>query len=404
MTDLSFRPACEADLDRLLDLHASAFPDPRGHAERRTNFCANPLGSLGDLWVALRGDVIQAHAFLLPLRGWFGGVSLPVAGVATVGVAPEARGTGVAAALLTHLHGRADASGAAILTLFAFRQGFYARHGYVATSPTRRLALHPASIPVEWKNAGGVAVRGANRSDREAIVAAYTRAAARGHGWMDRPTALWDRRFANERRVWMIASRGERVTGYVSWALAQAESHTLTRLVVRDLAADDDASRRALLAMVGAQRDQVAEVELEIDARDPLDRALVDLDRGRFGTEAVEHPLGTLVGGPMVRLVDVARGLTARRYASSGAVDMVIDGLAIRLTVPPDANGQGVVTAPGTLTGPLAIGRAPLAAVLYGGLSVADAARLGWAQGDDATLARADALFASPPFFTLDAY
>ena len=404
MTDLSFRPATEADLDRLLDIHASAFPDPRGHAERRTNFCANPLGSLGDLWVALRGDAILAHAFLFPLRGWFSGVSLGVAGVATVGVAPEARGTGVGAALLAHLHGRADASGAVILTLFAFRQGFYARQGYAATTPTRRLALHPASIPVEWKNAGGVVVRGSRVGDREAILAAYTRAAARSHGWMDRPAALWDRRFANERRVWMLAWRGERISGYVSWALSQTESHAMTRLVVRDLVADDDASRRALLATVGAQRDQVAEVELEVDARDPIDRALIDADRGRFGTEPVEHPLGTLVGGPMVRLVDVARGLTARRYASSGAVDMVIDGLAIRLTVGAESGGQGVVTAPGTLTAPLAIGRATLAAVLYGGLSVSDAARLGWAHGDEATLARADALFASPPFFTLDAY
>ena len=104
----------------------------------------------------------------------------------------------------------------------------------------------------------------------------------------------------------------------------------------------------------------------------------------------------------MVRLVDVGRALGSRTYAKDGAIDLVIDGgPPLHLAV---AKGKAKVSTIRRPRAPLAIDRAGLAAILYGGTSARDAARLGWAQGDDATLTRADALFASPPFFALDAY
>ena len=124
-------------------------------------------------------------------------------------------------------------------------------------------------------------------------------------------------------------------------------------------------------------------------------------ERLRVG-ERDEHVLGTVSGGPMVRLVDVARALTVRTYTNDGAIDLVIEGRPpLHLAV---VDGKGKLSVPRQARAPLTIDRAPLAAVLFGGLSATDAARLGWAKGDEATLARADALFASPPFFALDAY
>jgi predicted acetyltransferase len=410
---LSFRPAVEADLDRLIDIHTSAYPDPRGALARRRNFTANPRGALSDLKVAEEGGTIVAHGFLFPLRASFAGGVVPLAGIASVAVAPAARGRGIAGALLTHLHACAERAKACVTLLYPFRQGFYTKHGYAPVTPNRRLSFHPAAIPSAWRSEPGILLRsvdadgGAPTRDRAAIVNAHTRAAARSHGWVLRPAALWDHYFADERRVWVLAAReGKKnaVCGYVCWTLAQNENHAATRMIVRELAADDDATRRALLGAVGAQRDQVAEVELDIDASDPLDRALLDADRARFGTPDVEHMLGALSGGPMVRLVDVARGLAARKYASDGAIDLVVDGGApLRLVV---ARGKAQVSAARRSQGraPLAIDRAGLAALLYGGTWAREAARLGWARGEDATLARAEALFASPPFFALDAY
>ena len=411
VTSLTFRPAVEADLDRLLEIHTSAYPDPREAPERRRNFTANPRGELGALHVVEERGAIVAHAFLFSLRGWFAGGAVPLAGIASVAVAPEARGRGIAAALLTHLHERADAAKASVTMLYAFRQGFYAKHGYASVTPNRRLSFHPASVPPAWRSEPDFTLRAVRAdpdapvADRAAIVSAYARAAARSHGWLARPSALWDRYFANERRIWILATcgpHGKRVSGYVCWSLEQSETHGATRMTVRELVADDDATRRALLGAIGAQRDQVTLVELDVDARDPLDRALLDPDRARFGTPEVEHVLGAVTGGPMVRLVDVARALTTRTYADDGAIDLVIDGRPpLHLAV---SGGKAKLSVPRHARAPLAIDRAGLAALLYGGTSASDAARLGWARGEGATIARADALFASPPFFALDAY
>jgi predicted acetyltransferase len=321
-----------------------------------------------------------------------------------VGVAPESRGRGVAGELLAHLHAQAAAAKAPLSLLYPFRQGFYARHGYAATTPTRKLRVHPGSIPVAWRDEPDVVVTRAREGDRAAIVEAHRRAASRSHGWLVRSETLWGRALSDERRSWLVARRGRQVAGYVTWSLAQPEPHGETRMRVHEVAADDDATRRALLGAAGAQRDQVTELEIDIDARDPLDRALLDPDRARFGTASLEHDLGAIAGGPMVRLVDVARALSARRYTSDGALDLVIDDRpALHLAI---ARGRAKVGVAERARSPLTITRAALGAVLYGGLLPSDAARIGWARGEDATLARADALLVTPPFsaLALDAF
>jgi predicted acetyltransferase len=353
---LTFRTATESDLDRLVEIHTSAFPDPRGHSERRRNFIANPLGPLDALWVAVDHGEIVAHAFLFSLRKWLAGAAVDVAAIASVGVAPEARGRGVAASLLQHLHAKGDAQKASVTMLYAFRQGFYARHGYAPVTPSRLLRIHPASIPSAWREERGIALRGARKGDRVAIVDAYTRAARLSHGWLARPEALWDRAFADERRVWTLAARGKKVVGYAAWSLVQSQAHAETRMRVHDVATDDDQARRALFGAIGAQRDQVTEIEVEVDARDPLDRALLDADRARFGTQTIEHAIGEVSAGPMVRLVDVARAISARRYPTDGSIDVVVDDRpALRVTV---AKGRAKTSIAERPRAPLTLSRA----------------------------------------------
>src|SRR5262245_50331513 len=131
---MRFRKAKEEDLDRLVDIHLAAYPDPRSVAARQRNFTHNPFGGLEHLIVAEAAGSIVGHAFLFPFRAWFGGRLVKMGGVASVGVAPEARGRGVATALMTQLHVLSDRRGDALTMLYAFRHGFYARLGYTTTS------------------------------------------------------------------------------------------------------------------------------------------------------------------------------------------------------------------------------------------------------------------------------
>ena len=97
---LSIRPGAESDLDRIVEIHTCCYPDDRSAAKRRLRFVQNPLGGLEDLRVAEVDGRIVGHGFGFRMQGWFGGAQVPLVGIASVGVAPEARGRGVGRALV----------------------------------------------------------------------------------------------------------------------------------------------------------------------------------------------------------------------------------------------------------------------------------------------------------------
>jgi len=394
---LAFRPACEADLDRLVEIHTSAFPDPRDEGERRRNFVANPLGTLDDLWVLLEGGEPLAHAFLFALEAWIGGARVRLGGVASVGVAPEARGRGLASALLAHLHEVARARGDAATVLYAYRQGFYARLGYGPTSAYRRLRVHPAAIP--WRPE--LRVRAAAGADREALRACWEAEGLRHTGTLVRTDRAWEARLGDERRTWLIVEGSGGVEGYVAWSLLQHEPHAPTALLVREMASRTPAAARSLWAAIGAQRDQVTEVRADVADDDPVDRVLVDGDRARFGDAELEHALGEVGAGPMLRAPDAARALEARGWAEEGALVVAAGDEHLALTV---RDGRASATPTGDEP-QLTLAPEAFSAVALGGLRPSHAARLRLAEARDArALALADALFALPAYFSPDPF
>ena len=423
--DLRFRAATPRDLDRVLEIHLPSFPDERTAEQRTRNFTANRFGGLEHLVVAERAGEIVAQAYLFPLEAWFGGRAVRMGAIASVGVAPEVRGQGVGTALLHHLHVASDVRGDALTMLYAFRQGFYARVGYGTTSSRRRLVVDPASIPASWRTLGRARVRRARGEDKEEMRGAYVRSAARASGWLTRGDALWERLLARERRQFFVADRAESggansVAGYVAFELVQNEEHAATKMVVDELVADDDVTRLSLLGALAALRDQVVAIEMEVGDDDPLERGLVDSDGRRHGTHFVEHDLGTIVGGPLVRIEDITRAIEARGYLSDGALDVVVhaaehggraeangagsgsgDEIAMSIRV---SDGVAEVSAARGAAAAFRTTRAALASVLYGALRPSDAVRLGLADADRRTLARADAVFAMPALAPLDAF
>ncbi len=399
---LRFRRATEADLDRVLDVHLAAYPDDLGIEARRRLFTSNPFGGLRHLMLAEHAAEIAGFAFLYPHRAWFGGREVGVGGIASVAVAPEARGRGVATALLAELHRISNRRRDAVQMLHAFRRGFYERLGYASAAPRLRLYVAPEAIPPEYRVLARDDVHRLRASDRRGLEGAYARAAAHASGWFARNRRRWDRLHARERRQTLLLRRGHRVTGYVAFELVQSELHGRTVAVVDELIADDDETRRALWGALSGLRDQVAEIEIEVDLADPIDRVLVDPDRRRFGTREVEHSIGTLVGGPMVRIEDPVRALEARGYAAKGSFDVQLrDGdfhVGVRI-----AHGVAAVGRP-LRRYVLRTTRKGLAAMLYGALRPSDAARLGLADADADALARVDAILAMPPLLPVDPF
>jgi predicted acetyltransferase len=172
-------------------------------------------------------------------------------------------------------------------------------------------------------------------------------------------------------------------------------------MTIEELAALDERARLRLLAVAGDQRDQVATVRLDLAADDPIALGLVDPDRDRPASERIEHPLGTVVAGPMVRIADLGSAIEGRGYAGEGSLDLELPDRVVHLDV---VEGRGRLL-PSRGRRRLRLDSPTLAAVLYGSLAPSAAARLGWLSADDpATLRLADALFRVPAFFTRDSF
>jgi predicted acetyltransferase len=387
------RQARPQDIERLVSIHANAYPDARGHDARVSNLRNNPLGGLEDMWVLEEGGIVVAHGFLFALEAWFGGERVRVGGVATVGVAPEARGRGLGSQLVAHLHDVADARGDALTILHPFRQGFYARLGYAAASPYIRLRLEPRAIP--WR--AELRIRPASGADRDALASCWEGAGVRRTGALVRSERAWEARLLDERRTWLVVEGDAGVEGYVAWTVAQHEARALTTLAIDEMAAGSDAATRSLWGAVAAQRDHVSEVRVGVAADDPIERALVDASGARFGDTRVEHVLGELVAGPMVRVVDVSRALAARGWVESGSLVLDVGGERLELSI----RGGRAAVAPTNAGAHIHVDRTTLSAVAFGALRASHAARLGWLVArDEHSMALADALFALPPYFS----
>jgi predicted acetyltransferase len=392
----AFRRARAEDLDRLVAIHAAAYPDARRHDDRVRNFTANAMGTLDDLWVAMSGDALVGHAFLFSLEVWFGGRPVPVGGIASVGVAVEARGRGVASAMLDHLHGVALARGDALTLLYPFRQAFYARLGYGAASPAHRLRFSPHAIPGCATGAAELAVRAASGHDRDALAGLWEAAGRAGTGRIVRTERLWTARLATEDLSWLVADGPDGTEGYAAWSLTQPEAEGETTLVVREMATRSDRAARSLWAAAAAMRHQVQHVEVETAAFDPIAWALVDADRARAGPS----PIGSVVAGPMLRATDLPRALSARGWPRDGALAFEVDGARWNLsaragtaTLAPGPTGRGEPS--------IRADTRTFVSIAFGGVRASDAARWGAleAQGPQ-TLEAADAILALPAYFS----
>jgi len=399
---LVVRAALESDVDRLVEIHLAAFPDPRPVEVRRRVFLHNRLGGIRHLRVGvLAGDVV-AHAFSFPVGVWFGGKVVRGAAVASVGVAVEARGRRVASALMTALHAEAAARGDAFSLLYPFRQGFYAKLGYAPVAPQRVLSLSPRAIPSAWATAAPGMVRRARADDCAKIARLYRTAGRLGTGFLKRRTGAWEHDLLDERRQWLVLDHRGTLHGYASLTLHQTEPHARVHATVLELVAPDAPARLRLFAALGALGDQVGDIHVALADDDPIDWAFLDADRDRAGTAAIEHSMGVVNTGPMIRLVNAEAALLARGYAVDGTVEFAIDQrppftLVVRGGVPKVAPAHGGVG--------LTMTSETLASVAFGGLRLEDAARLGWLRGAEAAALRVAApILRVPAFFTLDVF
>ncbi len=267
---------------------------------------------------AYDGDEIVGGASIYGRVMTIPGSAAPVAGITLVAVLPTHRRRGILTAMmrkqLTDLY---ESGGEPITALNAAEATIYGRFGYGIASHVaelqgdkRFMALRPGT------DLGDGTIRLLGRQEaRPLLEKVYDTARRGGVGWVDRTEKFWEARLADGERARdggtalrfaVHTEPGGEATGY---ALYRSKAQLVQVIEVAATA------RQSYAALWRYLLDLDAHSELAYDAAvdEPLKHLLTDPRAART----------TLIDNLWVRLVDVERALTARRYSAS--LDLVLE-------------------------------------------------------------------------------
>lgn len=179
---ITIRPLRADDgMEALADLQVRAFgPLPGaslpGWRERVSQHVAD-----GRYLAAFDGSRLVASADFHDMRQWWLGRAVPMAGVASVKVAPEDRGRGVGRAVVTELLQLIASRGYPISMLYPSTLPLYRSLGWELAGCSYQAEIPAASLRgIETSRAGQVPLRRAARGDAAAVIEALAAAHAAG--------------------------------------------------------------------------------------------------------------------------------------------------------------------------------------------------------------------------------
>ncbi|MFL5732382.1 MAG: enhanced intracellular survival protein Eis [Chloroflexia bacterium] len=339
----------------------------------------------------LDGQVV-AGLGLIPMGQWFGGRSVPMAGVTIVGVAPEHRGTGVGIAMMRGMLEELREQGTALSALYPATLNFYRRVGYERAGWRLTYELPLGVIDVREREANLVP---AGPEQYPEFYRAYEARARQSAGNLDRPDWMWRHRLEPQDQQpaphRFLVVRDGQVEGYIIFRPGVRTDP----LRVLDVCALTPAAGRRLLTLFAGYSTMVETVTW---SGGPLDPLVYLINEPLLATRFQVKLARTFEW--MLRIVDVAKALEARGYPPGLSVELHFD---LRDDVLPDnsgrftlhvADGRGQVQLGGQ--GHIRLDACALAAIYSGHISPLELVPLGLIEGADAGLAMAGSVFAGP--------
>lgn len=334
----------------------------------------------------MRDDHIAGGLILIPMAQWFGGRSVPMVGMAGVGVAPGARGTGLATTMMRKAVQELRRQKVALSTLYPASVPLYRRAGYEIAGASWRMSIGCKALR------GGerpLSVRSYAPSDEKQVRAVYADYARGRNGWVDRGEYVWFR----TRRKW----EGADTRGHVFEASSGIDAYVFYRqkrtpmgfdLRISDMAARTPQAMRSVMTFLADHRSLAEEVVWFGGIDDPW---LFLLPEHRYAVRLHHHW--------MLRIVDVASALEARGYPHNVAADLhlavkddVVRAGNYRLRI---EDGKALVKEGGR--GSLALDVRALAALYSGHLDALALARMGRLVGPARQIEAARAAFSGAP-------
>lgn len=400
---LTIRPMRpDDDIEAELDLRHRAF-GPMGEADR-TYWRSEVLGCIdgGRQFGVWEGAELVGAARYYDMRQFWHGRAVPMAGVAGVKIAPEARGRGIGRALMTRLLAEIAESGYPLSVLYPATAHIYRSLGwelagghYQAEVPTRSLAsLVPHDSLAGAEPAGRPVVRRAGPDDAKEVieVLAAVHAAARDSGAATMDTASVRRWLDGDHLFAYLAADG--FLGY-GW---HGPSDKAIR--VEMLQAGSAETARDLWGIVASHASVTQVIHAAVGPADPIAWLTREPD------VAIRNDHGW-----MLRVLDPVAAIAGRGFPaglSAHAVlrlaDPVLPASAGQYTLTV-RDGEGSLERGGTAGPPdsprasaLTLGPRGFAA-LYAGVPLATLRLAGLVRGgDEETEGALDAVFAARPY------
>ncbi|MBB5808198.1 putative acetyltransferase [Saccharothrix ecbatanensis] len=260
------------------------------------------------------GGGIQTRDMAVP-----GGGPQPVAAVTSVAVKPGHRRRGVLTRVMkAQLHGMHDEGREALAVLWASEAAIYPRYGYGLAAEYTQLGVPAKAMFRPGVSVGGERVREVARDEAVPVMKAiYDELLPSRTGWLSRAEANWNYQLSDTERDRGGLSAYRYVLHPHGYAVYRVKANWPERgpryeLHVREMAARDDEAYAALYRYL-LDVDMVGELKFFTASDDPITHLL---DDSRL---ALRNRFDSL----WVRIVDVDRALTLRRYNSD--VDAVLE-------------------------------------------------------------------------------
>lgn len=249
----------------------------------------------------LQDGKVAGGLAILSVGQWYNSEIVPTAAIASVGIAPEYRGSGTAAQLLTNTLKELYANGVALSILYAAIQRLYRKVGYEQAGIFCRWEIAADSIQIIDRT---LPIQPINPANHEVLHKLYQQNAQISNGHLERNQCLWQLLLEppkeQETYAYFIGSETQ-PEGYVIFFQHQ-EANQLT-IVIRDWVVLTEAAGRRLWTFLADHRSQSEKIQWRSSTVDPLSLLLPEQTANIVYSERW-----------MLRVVDVVRALEKRGY------------------------------------------------------------------------------------------
>ena len=324
---------------------------------------------------------------MLPNAQWWLGQKIPMTGIASVSVLPEARRRGNAIALLQETLSEIYDSGVPLSVLYSAADPLYRQMGYGVGGtlgywqvPIHRIGLTATPLEIQPMVL-----------DIDQMRPIQQRYASQHSGHLDRHQSIWNAIIKPgdadlEPFAYSVGSRADQPEGYVLFTLNSGDQSTLTVLDWAMTTPDAGRSLWGFLTRMGSQLDQVRWCGGAID---PMALLLPD---GTASLKTLQYW--------WLRLVNVPKALAGRGYGRG--IETALTIAVVDANIPANqgcwtlevADGCGKVLPGGEARITLPV--SGLASLYSGVLSPYQLQQMGWLEGTQDAVAIAAAIFAGP--------